>query len=207
MKNYSLLFVLSFAVFFLSCTNRNLTEKNTLAFDAWDELDKGIEFRPVSFYKSEAPSKIFCAEVSWEDPDEYYGRSMLSFIHVASGQRIEVGRSIRGIDVAWVETQIGDLLLVKQHIDTHHNETFVLFPLLDRKELLSCSVLYATPNQDICESKPEGIPAEHIYSTIEHVSYDGVMTIEIVWSYFIPEEAGNTITAKIPLFYGFQKKP
>ena len=86
-------------------------------------------------------------------------------------------------------------------------QAFVLFPRLDDEGTLTCPVLYATPDQNICESRPRGFPAEHIYPKIKDVSDDGIMTIKIMWSYFIPEDAGKTITTKIPLFYGWQKNP
>jgi hypothetical protein len=187
------------------CEYRILTGKNMLCFDGWDEMARFWCFEPVVFRKKESPSKMFCAGISMEDGSQHAGRALLNVAHLESGQQIEIGRSIRGIEVTWKETQLGDLLLVENHIDTHHREAFVLFPQLDKKGMLTCSVLYATPDQNICESRPEGTPAEHIYPTITDVSYDGIMTIEIMWTYFIPEDAGKTITTKIPLFYGWQK--
>ena len=194
------------AALYRESEHRILTGKSMLCFDAWDEIARSWYFDPVVSRTKDSPGKIFYAEISTEDGDHHEGRSLLSIAHSGSRQKITIGRSMRGIGITWKETQLGDLLLVENHIDTHHREAFVLFPRLDKNGTLTCSVLYATPDQNICESRPEGIPAEHIYPTIKDVSYDGIMTIEIMWTYFIPEDAGKTITVEIPLFYGWNDR-
>ena len=163
-----------FLMLFFGCAIPPFHEENARVFDSWGGRGKGIDFHPVASDQLVSPCKRFCAEYSWEEPD-WADKSMLCLIHNVSGQRTIIGRSARGITATWVATQIGSLLLVKQHVDTHHNESFVVFPRIGRGGVLTYSVLYATPDQNICDSMPEGFPAEHIYTTIKHVSYNGLI--------------------------------
>lgn len=186
--------------FIVGCAEQASAKKSTYVFDEWAEGDDG--FSPVTFFKLKSPTGMFDAEQSTEDVDSSDKR-LISIINNADGRKISIGRSARGFDMIWKQTQIGDILIVENQVDTHVTTSYVIYPQIDGRGDFTYSVLYATPDPELFV-KEYGGPPEHIYSSVEDISYDGVMTIFIGWD-FTSFGDGNCITTKIPLFYGFSK--
>ncbi|MDD3119365.1 MAG: hypothetical protein PHQ27_09315 [Victivallales bacterium] len=151
----------------------------------------------------DSPSRIFSTELVWDDPDKY-GNIKLIVSHKKSGQKVLIGYSNRGIGTTWVKTQIGDVLIIEQQVDTHFNEFFVIYPRISEKGKLFYSVLYATPSLDF---PTRDLLSDHVYPKIKKISFEGMMTIELFWGAInYLDYEGNEMTVKIPIFYGLKKK-
>lgn len=188
------LYTLIIICFIMGCKCQNNDDNENLLFNAWYEE----KFSPDDSITITSPNGLFIAEYVWENPD-FSDKQMLLLASASNKRKIIIGRSTRGVKFHWVTSQIGDILLIEHLVDTHFTESFVIYPQISQKDKLSILILYATPKLNLYFGK---IPPEYIYSSIEQVSFDGIMTISLSWAFANKNNENENVTYKIPLFYG-----
>lgn len=123
------------------------------------------------------------------------------------GQVFYIGRNLRSIDVAWKQTQIGDVLLVDNQLDPDMNELFVLYM---RNTDDKAVILYKSPPipfEERCFAWPcigQEVFGPHLYSCFRDLSADGILHLTFSWSFETERDGSicNEQEVQIPLFYG-----
>lgn len=123
------------------------------------------------------------------------------------GQIFYIGRNLRTIDAKWVQTQIGDILIVDNQLDPDMNELLVLYPRKADRKLV---MLYKSPPIPFGErffawpcTGPE-VYMSHFYSIFHNLSADGILHLSFSWAFESEMDGSicNEIEVRIPLFYG-----
>ena len=144
-----------------------------------------------------SPDGRFTAKVFAAGPAEGDWCARWLELRYPDGESLWLGSSERGIGVKWWPTQIGPVLSVENHQDTHFSECVVLRPLgdcaTDGFEVLYQTAASALPHLD------------HSYAGVEDISVDGVLTLRHVWDYPSAANPGDG-TWRIPLFLGNRLK-
>jgi hypothetical protein len=159
----------------------------TNTFGVWDSFDRRF--------------RIICLKAT-RDSDPF----ILVHCDLKGQNRYVLGYGLRGADIKWVNTQIGEIAIVDNQVDNGINEIFVLFPPLNgaNSENKEWKLLYRTP-----ELSAAYLTVFHCYWTIKKIDPDlGTMELNGFWEF---SELSNKsrvlkpVTFNIPLFFGIAK--
>ena len=165
-----------------------------MLFNDWHHA---ADFKPASAERYVSNSQKMIAEISHDDLDES-GLFLLSLYTGDGKNRKVIGKSCRGISVQWFATQCGDVLAIKNDVDTHYNQSFVVLPHVSKDDEIIINILYMDPLYfSSCGEPPPG----HIYSSIKDIDFHGTMLITLEWDF--TGKGSKKVLCEIPVFLGF----